>query len=98
MRRLPFARLAVVCVFGFASVAFAASLPIKAPAASIAATNWTGWYAGINGGYAWGSNNDASNDACTQLAGQNMCSLYVARGGFPAIQIAWVHRRRADRI
>lgn len=36
--------------------ALAADLPIRAPVMARApmAYNWTGWYAGINGGYAWG--------------------------------------------
>jgi outer membrane immunogenic protein len=48
--------LAAVAVFGFASVAFAADMPVKAPmAAPVAAYNWTGFYVGIAGGGGWGS-------------------------------------------
>lgn len=36
--------------------AFAADMPVKAPAAVVApAPSWTGWYIGINGGGVWGN-------------------------------------------
>ena len=36
--------------------AFAADMPVKAPAAIVApASSWTGWYIGINGGGVWGN-------------------------------------------
>ena len=41
----------------FASAAAAADMPAKAPiykAPTIAAYNWSGFYAGLNGGYSWG--------------------------------------------
>ena len=57
MHRFRFAALAAVAVIGFASVASAADMPVKAPVykASVAAPvySWTGCYFGANGGYAW---------------------------------------------
>jgi outer membrane immunogenic protein len=58
MRRLQCALLAVVAAIGFASIASAADMPAKAPvyrAAPVAMYNWTGFYLGVQGGYAWGS-------------------------------------------
>jgi outer membrane immunogenic protein len=57
MRRFRCAALAAFAVLGFASVASAADLPTKAPIASVVAptSNWTGFYAGVNGGYGFGS-------------------------------------------
>jgi outer membrane immunogenic protein len=59
MRRLNCALLATVAVTGFTSIASAADLPTKAPVykAPMAApvSDWTGFYAGLNAGYAWGN-------------------------------------------
>jgi outer membrane immunogenic protein len=55
MRRFQCALLAAVAVIGFASVASAADMPVKAPA-YIAPYNWTGWYGGANVGYGFGTN------------------------------------------
>jgi outer membrane immunogenic protein len=55
MRRVHCATLAAVAVVGFASVAFAADMPAKAPvykASMAAATPWTGFY--VNGGIGYG--------------------------------------------
>jgi outer membrane immunogenic protein len=42
----------------FATNAFAADLPVKAPPAVIAPVwSWTGFYVGVNGGYSWGRSN-----------------------------------------
>ena len=47
--------LAASAVLGFAPVAFAADLPLKAPGGPVAAPyNWTGFYLGGNAGYGWG--------------------------------------------
>ena len=56
MRRLRFAALAAVAMFGFASIASAADMPMKAApmVAPVAAYNWTGFYVGGNIGYSWG--------------------------------------------
>lgn len=74
MRRFGCAALAAVAVFGFASVASAADMPVKAPAykAPIAAPvyNWTGFYIGGNVGYSWGNaDSDISTDPVTAIFG-----------------------------
>src|ERR1700690_39425 len=59
MRRLNCALLATVAVVGFTSIASAADLPTKAPVYKAPAvapvSNWTGFYVGLNAGYAWGN-------------------------------------------
>lgn len=48
--------LAATCAIVSVQVAAAADLPTKAPMyAPVAVYNWTGLYAGLNGGYGWGS-------------------------------------------
>jgi outer membrane immunogenic protein len=57
MHRLLCAALAAAAVFGFASMASAADLPVKGPvykAPLFADYNWTGFYVGGNVGYSWG--------------------------------------------
>jgi outer membrane immunogenic protein len=57
MRRFQCAMLATVAVFGFASVASADGTDRARRAAApvaVAAPSWTGFYAGINAGGAWG--------------------------------------------
>jgi outer membrane immunogenic protein len=58
-----------ICIVAFASAlatgALAADLPLKAPPmAPPVAFSWTGFYAGLNGGYSWGR---AGNDYTTPL-------------------------------
>src|SRR5437879_1771702 len=68
MRRLVLATLALA---GFSPVALAADLPVKAAApmtAMVAAYNWTGWYAGLNAGGAWGRS-DANTSPIFDPAG-----------------------------
>ncbi|HZP78798.1 MAG TPA: outer membrane protein [Pseudolabrys sp.] len=52
MKRLIIAALALGAL---AAPALGADLPRKAPAYVSAGYSWTGFYAGINGGYAWGN-------------------------------------------
>jgi outer membrane immunogenic protein len=59
MRRFHCALLATVAVVGFASIAIAADMPLKAPVAAPAAHNWTGCYIGLNVGGA-SANKDAT--------------------------------------
>jgi outer membrane immunogenic protein len=51
MRRL----CVLLAALAFSGSALAADLPVKAPPVILAtpATDWTGFYAGVNGGYAW---------------------------------------------
>jgi outer membrane immunogenic protein len=64
MRRTALMLLAATSLsFGFAQAAFAADMPArapvyKAPAAVAPYYNWTGFYLGAHGGYAWGSSSD----------------------------------------
>ena len=57
MRRFQCALLATVAVIGFASIATAADMPVKAPVIRSAAPvfNWSGWYVGGNVGYGFNS-------------------------------------------
>jgi outer membrane immunogenic protein len=60
MRRFHCATFAAVAVVGFASVASAADLPVKAPTYKAQAViapvnNWSGVYVGLNAGGAWGN-------------------------------------------
>jgi outer membrane immunogenic protein len=61
MHRSRCAALAAVACIGFASVASAADLPMQAPPV-MAPYNWTGFYAGANAGYSWGSGNSNYTD------------------------------------
>jgi outer membrane immunogenic protein len=58
MRRLTIAAVAAASIFGFVENASAADLPVKAPAAPVAAPySWTGFYVGANVGGGWGHRN-----------------------------------------
>jgi outer membrane immunogenic protein len=60
MHRFRFSALAAVAVFGFASVASAADMPVKAPvyrAPVYVPYNWTGFYIGGNIGGGWSNTN-----------------------------------------
>jgi outer membrane immunogenic protein len=70
------ATLAAFAVIGFASVASAADMPVKAPA-RVAAVSWTGWYAGVNIGGAW----DAKTTAT--FAPANAATAILFDGTFP---------------
>jgi outer membrane immunogenic protein len=69
-------RLLITVVAGVSAIAFmrsasAADLPLKAPIEPLA-YNWTGFYAGLNGGFGWGRNNadftgDGQNNAGNDL-------------------------------
>jgi outer membrane immunogenic protein len=69
MRRFHCAALATVAVVGFASVASAADLPVKAPVykAPVAAPaySWTGFYIGVNAGGGIGRNPSTASDVTT---------------------------------
>jgi len=56
MSRFRSSALAAAAVFGFASMASAADLPVKAPAYRFGAPlyNWNGFYIGLNLGGSWG--------------------------------------------
>jgi len=54
MGRVMTRALLAATLFLFAGSAYAADMPVKAPAAPPPAPTWTGWYIGINGGGGWG--------------------------------------------
>lgn len=57
MKKILIAIAAVV----ISSAANAADMPVKAPVYKAVASDWSGFYAGINGGYGWGSSSQHSN-------------------------------------
>ena len=60
--------IAAVSTTALTHVALAADLPVKAPPPSPPPIyTWTGFYAGLNAGYGWGTSNDATTTA-TSLA------------------------------
>lgn len=61
MKRLLLSVAAGLLVAAMAAPSFAADLPRKAPAYSAPPVfSWTGFYAGINGGYGWGTSSWSS--------------------------------------
>jgi outer membrane immunogenic protein len=80
-----------------AASASAADLPVKAPrAAAVAVYNWTGFYAGANGGGIWGHNDVSShfNDGAAVPAAQTLAALagtggINGSGGFGGIQAGY---------
>jgi outer membrane immunogenic protein len=54
--------LLAAALFLFAGSAYAADMPLKAPAAAPPAPTWTGWYIGINGGGGWGRASQNAQD------------------------------------
>ena len=91
MHRFRFAALAAVALVGFASVASAADMPMKAApmVAPVAAYNWTGFY--VNGGIGYGmwaadtGTFDAVTGACSSCLNQVQGGkgwLGVVGGGF----------------
>lgn len=64
MRHLSIAAIAAASTITFTQIASAADLPRKAPALApvvAAPPSWTGWYAGLNAGYGFGSESNTFN-------------------------------------
>ena len=81
MHRFRFAALAAVAVFGFASVACAADMPVKAPVAPVvAAPSWTGFYVGIHVGYAFANDNYILDPALAGFVGISSTNMFGSRG------------------
>ena len=59
MKRIHLASISAAALVALVSTAHAADMPVKArgpaPAPAVALFNWTGFYAGIHGGYGWGN-------------------------------------------
>jgi outer membrane immunogenic protein len=85
MRRCVGWALASIVSLGFSGLggAMAADMAVKARpmAAPVAVYNWTGWYVGVNGGYAWDDSTGNLN-AFTTAAGSDFTAA-VAAGGTP---------------
>ncbi len=80
MRCWPVA-LAVVSLAGFTQIASAADLPRKAPIAPpVVAPTWSGFYVGLNAGYAWGNakTDVIGIDSSNVIPAQNIGSLPTA--------------------
>jgi len=72
MKRLSLAMVAGVFVAAMAAPSFAADLPrpaYKAPIYSVPGYNWTGFYAGINGGYGFGTSDWSGTGASPKPKG-----------------------------
>ena len=84
MSRFDSATLAAIAVLGFASMASAADLPVKAPIYTKAPImvpmyNWTGFYIGLNAGYSWGRQ---ENDLVVTATGATLFSNSDHLNGF----------------
>jgi outer membrane immunogenic protein len=93
MHRLRCALLATVAVIGLTSIASAADLPTKAPVykAPVAAPapSWTGFYIGLNAGYAWGrSSADTSVNCSTAPAPFYFCNSTAGAANAAAVNAA----------
>jgi outer membrane immunogenic protein len=91
MRHIQYLLFTVAAVIGFASVSTAADLPTKAPIykapAAVYAPTWTGFYAGIIGGYATGP---VSANPTGVLPGIGAYPVsFTADGGFAGAQLGY---------
>jgi len=82
-------RRIVVSIFAasllFASQAFAADMPVKAPPPPTAAPGWTGWYLGGNAGGFWGASRTTSATTPIPGAGFTIAALAIINAqGAPA--------------
>ncbi len=68
-----------VAVALVAGTAFAADMPVKAPAMAPPAPTWTGTYVGINGGYGWGTSEQAL------VGGGATSGTYNIKGGVAGV-------------
>lgn len=84
MKKLIFGAVAIAAI-GIGP-ALGADLPArvytKAPSVADAVYNWTGWYAGVNGGYAW-DNSSGRLDSFSTVGATNFAPA-VAAGGTPS--------------
>ena len=82
MRRFRFAALAAVAVFGFASAASAADLPVKAPVyAPPPVWSWTGFYLGVNAGGSIGRDPTTLNTPTENLGSATLSPAGFIGGG-----------------
>jgi outer membrane immunogenic protein len=88
MKKILLASIAVVAFC--AAPAFAADMPVKAPVYKAPAPvfSWTGWYAGVDGGYGWGHDGDITFTApVTGFVGTSQG--FKSSGGFGGGQIGF---------
>lgn len=75
-----------IFAFGFSQGVLAADMPVKAPVKMLSpAYNWTGFYIGAHGGYAWGSSRWIDDPI---FGGTNLGSHSIT-GGFGGGQIGY---------
>lgn len=86
MHRIQCALLATVAVIGFASIASAADMPVKARPMVSPVYNWTGFYIGVNGGYGWSPYSDQLTDLSNAPI---LFSGLSPKGGFGGGQIGY---------
>jgi outer membrane immunogenic protein len=100
MRRIHCAAIAAVAVFGFASVASAADLPVKAPVKNVAPLtptyNWGGFYAGAHVGYLWGSSTVVDNGVVAEANAPTNGVVGGVLGGYNWQQGAFVFGVEGD--
>jgi outer membrane immunogenic protein len=82
MRRLQCTVLAAV----LGSVAALGLTSIAIAGGAAAPHSWTGWYGGVNAGYAWSAGGGADTSSCADPAASGFCA-YAAAGGFPPIAL-----------
>lgn len=81
-QRLVWAIASVVSILAIDGAA-AADMALKAaPVAPVALYNWTGWYVGVNGGYAWDNASGSLNSFSTAPAASDFRPA-IAAGGTP---------------
>jgi len=97
MKRFILAACAGLLAIAMASPSFAADMPgpYKAPAYS-PAFNWTGFYAGINGGYAFGKSNWTDTTGATTGEFDLTGALAGGTVGYNVQTGSWVWGFEAD--
>jgi outer membrane immunogenic protein len=82
MRYRSLAAITVASAVAFTQMAVAADLPAKAPVPPAPSVyNWTGWYAGVNAGGAWGHSDDPTSTVFSPIG-------YFAQSSVPVVNAA----------
>ncbi len=98
MKRLPMTLYIGLLVAAMATPSFAADLPrpsYKAPIYTAPAFSWTGFYLGINGGYAWGDA-DISNSLGSFTTGSTNGEMFGVTLGYNLQTGYWVWGLEGD--
>lgn len=97
MRKL----ILVAALVAFTGGASAADMPVKAPPVPPPVPSWTGWYLGINGGWAWGKVDPGAADAGPDsfFAGGNVGAVragagthFTTSGGIAGGQLGYLYQ------